>query len=315
MALDVSALSDWIKENADEFFSKRVIGAKTNSFMQVMTDIKGPTKLPTLEADYDIFQDGSTCNDSVKGDIIIDQRLIDVAQILIREKVCLRDLTPSFMRQTLERGQTYEGLGKMENAFLNLVSSRLDKMIELASWNGIEGGASPLASLNLYDGLLEIISNEIALASIPVSQQINTAVTSGAVIETLESMRSALPLDQFDDPEDSTEWVLFSSGGTRQQYFEDYRSTFNGGTYNNEFKKKFIDGTQIEIVSVPGLFGTDKGLLTKRSNLWLSMDVPNEEHDFDVYMGEHKENAFFKSRFAIGYQIKFPSEVVTLNIA
>ena len=78
-----------------------------------------------------------------------------------------------------------------------------------------------------------------------------------------------------------------------------------------QFEKRFIDGTNIQLVGVNGIANTsDKMILAKRNNLWAAVDIDGEETDFDVFMDEFKEKVRVKSRFKMDTQINFPDEVV-----
>ena len=62
MAFDVSALSAYVEENADEFFSRSVLGNKIASMMTRVTGIKSSMLLPTLDHSYDLLQADANCN-------------------------------------------------------------------------------------------------------------------------------------------------------------------------------------------------------------------------------------------------------------
>ncbi len=98
-----------------------------------------------------------------------------------------------------------------------------------------------------------------------------------------------------------------------KMYERGYRDNKGTVVYNQGFEKRFVDGTNIEIVGVPGLNGTDKLVLAKRDNLILAVDVDGEEMDFKVFMDQYEENVLVKARFALGIQIHFPSEVAVDN--
>jgi len=315
MAFDLSALSAWTDERADEFFSKSVLAAKTPSLMRVLTGLKGATAIPNLEGDSDIFRSGSSCGFTAVGDVAIDQRTINPQSVKVNIELCLRDLEAFFTRQLLPAGQMYEGLGPVEAAILEEVRKRIQRTVEIAVWQSEIGGAGA-TSLTIFDGLIEIIQDEIAAATIPAGQQLSGAVTTGNIIATVEAMRDALPVDQFDEVTEESKYIMLMSPQAKQTYERDYRSTFTALPYNMEFNKLFVDGTKIEIIGVPGLFAaahSDKILLVKRESLWLGVDIEGEQSDLMVYMDQDRENVRIKSRFMMGTQVNFPEELVVNN--
>lgn len=310
---DLTALTAWLDERAEKFTSQTVLNGKTIGMMTPLTGIKGETALPNFSTDYDLLQDGTNCGVTEKGDIKIDQRNVNPRSLLVYLEFCVRNLETYFTRQILPPGQDYEGLTTQEASFMELLKKNIRKVLELLVWRGVLGGGNPVASLNLVDGLIEICTNEIAAGTIPVNQRVVGAVTLGNALNTIRTMRDALPIDLFDDVETS-EWALFVSGQTKLNYFRDYQNAYTASVYNQSFEKQYLDGTRIEVISVPGLFGTDQGLLTKKKNLWVAVDIEGEEEDLRLGMDDREEWIWVKSRFKMGFQVEFPGEVVTLNI-
>lgn len=316
MAFDLTALSAWTEEHADEFLAKAVMSAKTPAFMNIVSGFKpGSHKLPTIDHDYDMLQSGSSCTFSESGDLILDQRDLTVESIKTNNEYCIRDLENYFARQVLSPGQEYDGLDGVSVATLERYRAALGKVFELALWNGDKSTApNALASYDLINGINKVVSDAVAAGDIPAAQNLSGAMTAGNIIASLEAMYDALPVDSFAGiTEASNQYKLFIGDDAMKIYERDYRDTHGAVVYNQGFEKRFLDGTNIEIVGVPGLNGSDKALLTKQSNLLLAVDSMAEENDFRVYMDIDQENVRIKNRFAWGIQIIHPDEVVVNN--
>ena len=115
MAFDLTALSDYTTEHAGTFFAKSVMKSKLAALATVYTGFKpGTHKLPDVEHDYDLLQNGEACGFNASGDLNIEQRQIIVESLKINTQYCVRDLEKKFTRQIMPSGQDYEGLAPLE---------------------------------------------------------------------------------------------------------------------------------------------------------------------------------------------------------
>lgn len=311
MAFDLTALSDYTTEHASEFFAKSVMKSKTAGLMNVLAGFKpGTHKLPEFDHDYDLFQDGSSCGFNASGNLDILQRSITVESLKLNTECCIRDLEAKFTRQILPAGQEYEGLGPVEAGLLSQLSMKVKKMVELLLWKGNKATApNSISSLDLVNGLNKIIADETGNLAYEGS---TGALTTSNIITAVEALYANLGVDAYSTIEED-EWVVLMGDDKKKIYEQAYRNTHGAVVYNNGFEKRFVDGTNIEIVGVPGLNGTDKLVLAKKSNLILAVDVEGEEEDFRVYMDQDMENVRIKARMAFGVQLHFPGEVAVDN--
>ncbi len=318
MAFDLTGINDWIDERADKFFFRAVLTGVTAANSNVMTGMKSETKIPDLELLTDgILQDGSSCVTTDVGTMNIRQRSIDPKQFKILIKFCMTDLERKFINRILPAGSTYEGLAPLEQQFMFEIERRIRRVVEFNLWKGVEGGANADASLNLMDGLDEIISDEIVAATIPAGQQTSVAEDAANIVAAYDGMRKALPIDQFSDVNESGEnqYILLTDPNSKRLYEEAYRATFTALPFNMEFRKDFIDGTSIQIVGTPGLFGESKSLMIKRAELLLGVDVEGEETSLTIDQGAGNDidNVYVNGRFKMAPQIHFPGQIVTNN--
>lgn len=311
MAFDLTALSDYTTEHADMFYAKSVMKSKTAGLMNVLSGFKpGTHKLPEFSHDYDLFQDGSSCGFNASGNLDILQRSITVESLKINTQYCVRDLEAKFTRQILPAGQEYDGLGPVEAGLMAELERKIKKMVELLIWKGNKATApNSIASLDLVNGLNKIIADETGNLAYEGS---TGALTTSNIIGAVEALYANLGVDAYSTIEED-EWVVLMGDDKKKVYEQAYRNTHGAVVYNQGFTKRFVDGTNIEIVGVPGLNGTDKLVLAKKSNLILAVDVDGEEEALRVYMDVDQENVRIKGRFAMGIQIHFPGEVAVDN--
>jgi hypothetical protein len=226
----------------------------------------------------------------------------------------MRKLEAKFTTQIMPAGQEYEGLEPIAQGLLSQLSKGIAETVENSLWQGVSGGASAYTSLNLFDGINKIVDDAVTATSIPASQVFTTgALNVSNIIGSVEALYDALPADAYDGIDEESDWVVLMSKPNRKLYERAYRDTYGANTANGSFEKRFVDGTQIELVGVGGLSGNDRLLLIRKSNLILAVDMDGEDQDLKVYMDQDDENVRVKARFAFGVAINFPSEVVVDN--
>ena len=319
MGFDITALSAYTEENADEFFSRGVLGSKVAAMMQIMTGIKSAEKIPTLDHGYDILQSNAqNCAWNDGGDdLVIAQRLLTPASMKIQEEYCVAELEPYFTQKILSPGGTYESIPP-ELRLMDIVVERINKVVELALVRGVLGGASAVSSFNLFDGILEVVSNDIAAGDIPAAQQLTGTLDASNIIASFRAMFDALPVDNYESTNADGDWVIYCSQTTKQVFNRAYQLAYGLTRNGDGFDKNFLDTTGIEVVSLAG-FGEDstQALLTRKSNWWLGTDIGGEETSLSLTAGTGSEmdKLFLSGKFKMGINTKFPDTMVTNNIS
>ena len=317
MGYDFSALSAFTPESSAEFYSKALLGSKVAQQMTVIQGIKSAVKLPTEEFGYDIFQADQDCtfNDG-NNDLIIAQRTLTPVDIMINETFCTKKLEPYFTQKILKPGGIYEDV-PAELKLFNMIGMSVQKALELALVRGVLGGASAVASFNLFDGMIETASNDIAAGDIPEAQQLTGALTTGNIIASFRAMYDNMDLDSRMNMHSQGDWKIYCSPLAKVIYERDYQAANGALPYNTELNKNFLDNTGIEIVDLAGFAEDDsQAILTRAGNYWMGVDVEGEESDLTLELGAGTEakTLFLSGVFKMGIQTKFPEEMVTNNI-
>ena len=118
MALSFSGLSSYTKQLVRPLLTDAVIGAKTQKLIMdngiVLTGVKGPTAIPTMDTDA-VFATQS-CTFDASGTTSFSQRTLTPGKIKVEEKICPKDLEAYFTMEALRAGSTYEDFGNADFA-------------------------------------------------------------------------------------------------------------------------------------------------------------------------------------------------------
>lgn len=75
-----------------------------------------------------------------------------------------------------------------------------------------------------------------------------------------------------------------------------------------------IHGTNVTIISTPGLIGTNAIYALRDSNMFLGVDLENEEESFTFWYSQDFDVVRFKSEFKYGVQVSQLTEIVKFTI-
>ena len=157
MAYDVSALSNYTKDNGDILLLKSLFEGKTADIIrakgQVMSEVKSSERINQLDTDA-VFQSGATCGFNASGTTTLSARTITVGSVKVHEALCPKDLEAKAAQQKLKAGTANEQR-PFEQEYTELKAGIISEQIETAIWQG--DTASGNANLARWDGLIKII--------------------------------------------------------------------------------------------------------------------------------------------------------------
>ena len=310
MALDLSGLTNYVKENELQLTSAAIFSAKTASLIEaqgnVQVGIKSAETINVMTTDA-VFQAGGTCGFSSSGTTTITQRSLTVGKIKIQESICPKTFEAKYTQKALREGSSYDYMAYAAEYSAQKVE-RIGAALETAIWQG--DTASGTANLARFDGLIKIIDDlGFGGAGDPIDGNAAdlTTLTSDNVIAAVDSIFVALPAALLD----KTDVVIFAGNDTFREYVLALRAAnlfhYPVDAANMEL---VIPGTNVKLIGVNGLNGTDKMFGVSMSNLYLGTDMLNEQDRFELFYAKEADEMRFVVEFKLGIQVAFPDEVV-----
>ena len=314
MAFNVTGLTAYTKTNEQTLITKSFFEPKTASRMQILTGVKSSIQVPAL-ADTLFYQDGSACGFTASGDTTISARVLTVGRIKVNKEWCVKDLETKYTQLLLSPGSNYDALpGKIDQAFVETIIGTMGEANEKAIWQG--NTASPDTNLNKYDGLVKIINAASgtvqANASAFTGIATVTAITAANIVAVMQGIYNAIPVEILDKAD------LKVSIGT--DLFRMYQmALINANLFHfipteNGLGEMKIHGTNVTVISTPGLIGTNAIYALRDSNMFLGVDLENEEESFKFWYSEDFDVVRFKSEFKYGVQVSQLTEIVKFTI-
>ncbi len=310
---NVTGLSAYTKTNEETLIIKSFFEPKTASMMQVLTGVKSVIQVPSLSQNV-IFQNGASCGFSASGNTTLSARDLTVGRVKINHEWCMADLETKYTQLLLSPGSNYTALpGKLDQAFAEIMVGQIAQDLETAIWSG--DTASWNSQLNQFDGLIKIIgaaSGTVAANAAAYMTPV-TAVTAANVIAILDGIYTAIPAVLLGKPD----LKVFIGNDMARMYQTAlknanlYNYPVSNESANGEFK---IAGTDVTVVPVNGLTGSNKAYALRTSNMFLGVDLENEEEEFKFWFSSDFDMVRFSSKFKYGVQISLPTEIVKFTL-
>jgi hypothetical protein len=312
MAYDVSALANYTKENEDLLVTSSLFGAKTQKLIQaegnVMAGVKSSEKINIIDTDA-VFQTGGTCGFSSSGTTTFTQRTVAIGKIKVNEALCPKALEAKYTQKALAIGSQYESV-PFEAEYTDKKAGKIAEALETAIWQGDTGAGG--ANLNKFDGLIKLI--DAAAASVdgnPGAITVAVGITTANVIGIIDNMWSLLPaaVKGKSDVKIVCGWDVF------EKYIIALRAAnlfhYNAENTDGEF---MIPGTQYKLVALHGLDSTNRLFAMRTSNLFLGVDLQNEEERWEIFFAKEADEVRFVTEFKMGVNVAFPAEIVEFTL-
>jgi hypothetical protein len=324
MALDVSALTDYVIENEDLLVAKSLFGSRTSDLIRsegtVMTGVKYAEKINILATDA-IFQNGEGCTRTSSGTTSLTQRQVTVGDIAVVEDICVKTLNKKYLSKKMAKGSEVNVL-PFEQEYTDLKAATIAKQLEVAIWQGDTGSAN--ANLSRFNGFIKLIDDSAAAVAANASAYISggaiasaTGITTSNVKSIVNAMWLALP----SDVTGQDDIRIFCGWDTFNKFINAFtdQNLFNFAPAGSEVSAAngvvIIPGTNYKLTAVHGLDGTNRLFAGRMSNFFAGVDLEGEEDKFTMMEDQFKDYLRFKAHFKYGVNVAFPDEIVQFELA
>ena len=312
MAFSVGTLAAYTKENEALLVASSVLGSKTADLIKsqgnVMVGVKSAETINIMDTDA-IFQDGSSCGFNASGTTSFTQRTVTVGKIKVNEALCLKDLESKYLQKALPAGSSYDSMVYSEE-YSNRKAQKIALQLENTIWQGNTGSVD--VNLNKFSGILSLITaagaSVVNANSVAYHGVVETAITDTNVVGIFDDIYKAIPASVVDKDDIAIfcGMDVFRTYTVKLKTSNLYHYQFDGKA-NSEF---YLPGTNVKVIAVQGLNGTNDIVAMRISNLFLGTDLLNEEERFEIFYAKEADQVRFVAEFKMGVNFAFPDEIV-----
>ena len=289
MAINVSALPEYIQENRDELFVKAIASTKTLDYIESMLGVKGKAALNYLNSTV-VLADGESCGWNPQGDDTFTQKTVETKLVAVNKEFCAKQMRSKWMSYDLSLAAGRENL-PFEQKIAESNVAAIKKAVEKLIWQGDTG-------LSL-DGLLKQINAEGSAIK----------VSGGTtILEKIGKVIAAIPAGALEKGVN-----VFMSYTDFRSYVEAKNAECCGNMPiidANVDDLVYAGDSRIKFVPVAGLEGTNKIVAAPYDALVYATDVEDSEGIFKMWFDEKEDKFLFKVLFTAGTAVKFADEVV-----
>ena len=289
MAINVSALPEYIQENRDELFVKAIASTKTLDYIESMLGVKGKAALNYLDSTV-VLADGETCGWNPQGDDTFTQKTVTTKLVTVNKEFCAKQMRSKWMSYDLSLAAGRENL-PFEQKIADSNVAAIKKAVEKLIWQGD-------VTLGI-DGLLKQIKAEESAI------KVNGGTT---ILEKVGKVIAAIPAGALE------------KGVNVFMSYTDFRSYVEAKNAECCANMPIIDAnvdylvyagdSRIKLVPVAGLEGTNKIVAAPYDALVYATDVEDSEGIFKMWFDEKEDKFLFKVLFTAGTAVKLADEVV-----
>lgn len=311
MAFNVSALTNYVKEDERSLFTASLFDAKTQQLIQsagnVMVEVKSAATVNIMDTDA-AFQDDSGCAFNASGTTTFTQRTLTVGKIKVEEALCPKDLEAKYLQKALPAGTNYTEI-IFAQEYTSRKAGKIAEQLETAIWQGDTLSAN--INLNKFDGFQKIIGAAAGVVDANTTAYVSATVTGlnvSNILSVVKGIKNAIParVKGKDDVKIFCGWDTFDLIVDAHVN----ANLFNYGSQNIGDGEFIIPGTRYTVVAVHGLDGTNDLYAMRTSNMFFGTDLISDQDQFEMWYSQDDRNVKFHVGFKAGVQIAFPSEIV-----
>jgi hypothetical protein len=300
----VSPLTTYTEQQRLPLITKAVFAARSAALFTKQVGIKSAAALNLMDTDANIGS-GTVCGWSATGNTSFTQRNITVGVMKIQESLCPRSLEQYWMQSQLTAGSQYDGV-PFEQAFAEQKALRIAEALENAIWQGNSYFSGVNQLLNAASG--STVSGNTAA--------ISGSITTANVISIFDTIYTRIPQAILT----KTDLVMFCGWDTFRTLVMAFKAN-TGVMYNQVDLQGLADGeilypgTNIRVIAVPGLLGTNRIVTTYLGNLFYGTDLLSDEENFELWYSKDNDEVRFQAAFKAGVQFAYPDLIVDWRLA
>lgn len=309
MALNVAGLTAYVDQERMALIKKMILGGRTTRFVTVQPDIKSSASINLLSSNL-VAQAGG-CGFTNTGTTILTQQNLEVCPIKVNESICL-DTLEGFYTQSLMNPGSYNTEIPFEQLYAEEKTSQISALIDDLLWKG--DTVSGAGNLNLCDGWIRLANVTFSGSVVDGNVANFTAITAGNIVQIVDDAVGVIPTNVIDMPD----LYLYCGYDFYRTYALALRNAnlfhYTGAEDQGEDFSQMVPGTNVRLIALRGLNGTNKFFISSKSNMYVGTDLLNDYEAFELFYSMDNQEVRFVSKFKIGAQFAFPDYVVYFKL-
>lgn len=295
----VNNLPQYVEEHRLPLIQKAVIGNRSAKEFNLQTGVKGATALNLLDTTV-VFGDGYSCGWEDAGESTLNQRVLTPGAIKVNMSFCDKELLKTWMNYDVRVAAGQKNL-PFEEDFIDGVIRGIHAGLEREMWQGdVNNG-------DKFDGIITIMGSETPAGTYTIQ-------SGDSKTKILNEVYALIPSAAYEKGEVVAyvgydfyrPWVqeLIANGNL-------VLNAGNGAVLDSVAMptSMLIPGTNVRVIPVAGLDGTNKVYASYRDNFIYGVDMQGDEEKAEMWYSKDNREYRLAVEFMAGVQVAYPDMV------
>jgi hypothetical protein len=308
MALNVAGLTAYVDQVKMDLIKKMILGGRSTSFLTVQPGIKSAASINLLSSNL-VAQEGG-CGFTDAGTTILTQNTLNVCPLKVNESICIDTLEQYYTQVMLQPGSYDTDFG-FEQIYTEEKVSQVSSLIDNLIWQGNTAGGGQLA---LCDGFIRLANVTYSGSVVDGNVSNYTAITAANIISIVDEAIQVIPTNIIAEDD----LYLYCGYDFARLYFTALR---NANLYNypsvetgaNDFMIT-IPSSNVKLVAVKGLTGTNKFFISTKSNLYFGCDLLDDYENLQIFYSMDFQEVRVVAKWKSGVNMAFWDYVVYFKL-
>ncbi len=308
MSLNVAGLQAYVDQERMALIKKMILGGRTVQFLTVQPDIKSAASINLLSSDL-VAQAGG-CGFTDAGETILTQNTLNVCPLKVNESICIDTLEQYYTQSLLNPGSYDTNFG-FEQLYAEEKVSQISSLIDTLIW---QGNTSVTGQTGLCDGFITLANTTYSGSVVTGNVSAATAITVNNIITLIDDMVQAIPVNiiNMDD------LYLYMGYDTYRLAATALRNAnlfhYTGAEDQGQQFSQMWPGTNVRLIAVKGLNGTNKMFISSKSNMFFGTDLLNDYENLQIFYSMDFQEVRVVAKWKSGVNAAFWDYVVYFKL-
>ena len=308
MSLNVNGLQAYVDQERMNLIKKMILGGRSTRFLTVQPDIKSAASINLLSSQL-VAQSGG-CGFTDAGQTILTQNTLNVCPLKVNESICIDTLEQYYTQAMLAPGSYDTDFG-WEQLYTEEKVSQISSLIDSLIW---VGNSSVTGQTGLCDGFVTLANTTYSGSVVDGNVQNVTAITAANIISIVDDAVNVIPANIID----MDDLYLYCGYDFYRTYATALRNAnlfaYTGAEDQGESFSQMVPGTNVRLIAVKGLNGTNKFFISSKSNLYFGTDLLNDYENLEIFYSMDFQEVRVVAKWKSGVNAAFWDYVVYFKL-
>jgi hypothetical protein len=308
MSLNVNGLQAYVDQERMSLIKKMILGGRSTRFLTVQPDIKSAASINLLSSQL-VAQAGG-CGFTDAGQTILTQNTLNVCPLKVNESICIDTLEQYYLQSLLAPGSYDTDFG-FEQLYAEEKVSQISSLIDTLIW---QGNTAVTGQTGLCDGFITLANTTYSASTVDGNVSNATAITASNIIGLVDDAVNVIPANIID----MDDLYLYCGYDFYRTYATALRNAnlfaYTGAEDQGESFSQMVPGTNVRLIAVKGLNGTNKFFISSKSNLYFGCDLLNDYENLEIFYSMDFQEVRVVAKWKSGVNAAFWDYVVYFKL-